>query len=169
MRRKEREVQKVEDIFDILTRCVTLRLGLQDDEGAYIVPLSFGAEREGNTIHLYFHSAKVGRKCTLLKRQPEVTIESDIFHTVEDTKQGPTTRYECVMGRGRCQELTTQAEKIRGLDVINRHYGYPDYPLETCGHLNAAAIYRITLTTVSGKRNLPSAANTLTPSSPRSR
>lgn len=42
MRRKEREVTNLKDIVDILTRCDTIRIGMQGEIHHYVVPVSFG-------------------------------------------------------------------------------------------------------------------------------
>ncbi len=44
MRRKDREVQNLDEIFDILNRCGTVRIAFQGDKYPYAVPVSFGAE-----------------------------------------------------------------------------------------------------------------------------
>ena len=42
MRRKDRQVEDRAEIADILNRSLVCRLGLQDEEGMYIVPLNYG-------------------------------------------------------------------------------------------------------------------------------
>ena len=44
MRRKDREVQSLDEIFDILNRCDTVRVAFRGEEYPYVVPVSFGAE-----------------------------------------------------------------------------------------------------------------------------
>ncbi len=44
MRRKDREVQGLDEISDILNRCDTVRIAFQGDKYPYMVPVSFGAE-----------------------------------------------------------------------------------------------------------------------------
>ncbi len=40
MRRKDREVQSLDEIFDILNRCDTVRVGFRGEEYPYVVPVS---------------------------------------------------------------------------------------------------------------------------------
>ena len=67
MRRKEREVVDAAKIEEIIDKCDTCRLGMQDKGGPYIVPMSFGYARVDGVYELYFHSALEGRKIALLK------------------------------------------------------------------------------------------------------
>ena len=62
MRRKDREVTNPEEIESILRRCRVCRIAMQDEEGLYILPLSYGYEMDNGCLTLYFHGAKEGRK-----------------------------------------------------------------------------------------------------------
>ena len=106
----------------------------------------------GEQVTLYFHGARAGYKSQLLAKNPNVCIEGDIFHKVESTEHGITTRYESVIGFGTA-EVTEGEEKVRGLRAINAHYGFADYPVERCRGLAGTAVYRITLSSLTGKRN----------------
>ena len=79
---------------------------------------------------VYFHCAKRGMKIDLLEEHPKVCVEGDIFYKVEQTEQGITTRYESIIGQGRCEFLTEPDEIKRCLRLINDHYGYSEYPLD---------------------------------------
>jgi len=155
MRRKDREVLNPNDIFDILNRCDTIRIGIQGEKYPYVVPVSFGLEIVDNTAIVYFHCAKQGLKVDLLQANPLVCVEGDIFHKIEKTEHGITTRYESVIGFGKCQLIADTDEIIHGLKTITDHYGHYDYPLERCKGLNHLLIVKIVLEEITGKRNLP--------------
>ena len=55
---------------------------------------------------IYFHCAQQGLKVELLKANPRVCVEGDIFIRVEKTTHGITVRYESVIGFGECQLIT---------------------------------------------------------------
>ena len=154
MRRKEREVTNLEDIVDILGRCDTIRIGMQGENHPYVVSVSFGLEVVDEMPVVYFHCAKQGMKLNLLESNPEVCVEGDLFYKVEQTEQGITTRYESIIGQGRCEFLTDLEEIKRCLRLINDHYGYSEYPLERCRGLAHLRIGRIALQEIAGKRNL---------------
>ena len=155
MRRKDREVTDFSQLMDILRRCDTLRLGLRGAEFPYVVPVSFGAEVEGDKAVIYFHCAREGYKIDLLGQDPRVCVEGDIFIRTERTDHGITTRYESVIGTGVCELLTDPEAIVRGLKAINEHYGYFDYDLKNCRALSFVYVGRIVLDTLTGKRNLP--------------
>lgn len=58
MRRKDREVQDRQEIFDILRRCDTVRIGIQGEKYPYVVPVSFGMEVVNDQAVVYFHCAQ---------------------------------------------------------------------------------------------------------------
>ena len=75
------------EIRAVIAACDCCRLGLCDHGRAYIVPLDFGfAEREGRYT-FYFHSAKEGRKISLIRESgwekfPPRLPEQPIFYPV---------------------------------------------------------------------------------------
>ena len=152
MRRTDREVTDFSEILDILRRTDTIRLGLHGDPYPYIVPLSFGFEAEDGKLALYFHGAKEGFKHGLIARDPHVCVEADIFHRYAETPQGITTAYESVIGFGTIS-LVTGDEAAKGADLLCAHCGYAglDYGRTA---LESVAIYKITLESVTGKRNV---------------
>lgn len=156
MRRTDREITDEAEVLDILRRCDTIRLGMVSDGQPYVVPISFGYEvAEEGQIALYIHCAPGGRKVDALTQNPHVCIEGDIFHKIEPTPRGITTRYESVIGFGTARRVEGE-EQLHGLRCLLARYGYTDYPLEHCKALPHTAVYRITLSSLSGKRNLSS-------------
>ncbi len=121
----------------------------------YVVPVSFGAELIDEKIVIYFHSAKKGMKLDQLTADPYVCVEGDIFIAIEPLSDGITARYESVIGFGKCSFVEDPDEKAHGLKLLTEHYGYCDYPLDTCGGAKYVQVGRIVLEEVTGKRNLP--------------
>ncbi|MDE7371617.1 MAG: pyridoxamine 5'-phosphate oxidase family protein [Desulfovibrio sp.] len=154
MKRKEREIKDFSAIVDVLQRCDTIRLGLRNGDYPYVVPVSFGLEVVDGTIVVYFHSAPVGLKAACLERDGHVCVEADIFSRVEPTKIGITARYESVIGFGMARRLEGE-EKLHGLRTLVEHYGYDTYPLDRCRGLNNTVVYKVVLSELTGKRNLP--------------
>ena len=84
MRRKDRQVEDRAEIADILNRSLVCRLGLQDEEGMYIVPLNYGyrwKETEAAPT-LYFHSAPDGRKIRAIRSMKRILLTRQIFELV---------------------------------------------------------------------------------------
>ena len=155
MRRKDREVQSLDAIFDILNRCNTVRIGFQGDKYPYVVPVSFGAELIDGKVIVYFHCAREGMKLELLKKDPHICLEGDIFIRTETTDHGITTRYESVIGFGECRIVEDEQEIKHGLKLLTEHYGYMDYSLDRCRALEHLYVVKAVLSEITGKRNLP--------------
>ena len=155
MRNKKREVTDVKEIFDILSRCDTVRIGIQGERFPYIVPVTPAVEMAEGKAVVYFHCAKEGMKIDLLRANPNVCVEGDIFIKTEKTAHGITTRYESVIGFGKCKVVDDDKEILEGLRLICEHCGFDNVPLDTCWGLSAVRIYRIELDSITGKRNLP--------------
>ena len=155
MRRNDREIREMSEIFDVLQRCDTVRIGIQGDKYPYVVPVSFGAEMEEEQIVVYFHCAKQGMKVDLMERSPYVCVESDRFIKTEEIRNGITARYESVIGFGKCEFLSSENEVLHGLQVLIDHYRYDTQPLRTCRNLENVLVGKVVLESVSGKRNLP--------------
>lgn len=95
MRQASRQVRNVDQLHAIVEACHTVRIGAFDEEGMFIVPMSFGydwadPESPGNAaptprLALWVHSAAEGRKADLFNREPRVAIEMDIEDGVIDS------------------------------------------------------------------------------------
>jgi len=155
MRRKNREVTDKKDILDILRQCDTVRIGLTGIDGPYVVPVSFGLDLSGEKPVVYFHCARKGMKVDMLDVDGRVCVEGDIFLGYEVEAHGITTRYESVIGFGKCKVVEDDKEILEGLRLICEHCGFKNVPLDTCWGLSAVRIYRIELDSITGKRNLP--------------
>ena len=155
MRRKEREVSDRKEIIEILRRCDSVCIGMQGGEYPYVVPVSFGMEVADDMPVVYFHCAKEGMKLDMLRDDPRVCMEGDTFLGIQKTLHGITTRYESVIGFGSCTFVEDETEKIKGLRLILEHYDQNEYPLDRCRGLNNLYIGKITLNSITGKRNRP--------------
>lgn len=151
MRRKDREITDIDQIFDILQRCDTIRLGIYGNEYPYVVPLSFGCEMKDGTITVYFHGAKEGLKHELLAANPNVCVEADIFKGYVGTGNGTTTDYESVIGFGRA-EICEDEEAVHGIELLTEHCGIHGFDGKTCIMLGITRINKVTITEITGKK-----------------
>ena len=69
MRRTDRQVADEAGIRAILDRCQICRLALWDEEGPYIVPMSYGYRWDEGGLKLYFHWR--GKRLRLYQYLPE--------------------------------------------------------------------------------------------------
>ena len=156
MRRKDREITDETQIDEIIRRCDCCRLGFNDDGEVYIVPLSFGYEKEGETRCFYFHSALEGRKIDLISRGGDIGFELDCgyqLHTAENPC-GYSAAFSSVIGKGRVKILTDNAEKTAGLQSLMRHAAGLEgcvFPQEM---LEQVCVFRLEVTSLSCKVHL---------------
>lgn len=153
MKNTKREITNFDEIVDVLSRCDVVRLGIGGGEYPYVVPLSFGFEVLDGRIVLYVHGGREGLKHELLAKDNRVCAEADLFHRYRPTGNSATAEYESVIGFGTA-EKAEGADKLHGLRLLMAHCGYPDAPVEKCAASPVTTVYRITLTSVTGKRNL---------------
>lgn len=156
MRRDEREVSDINEINDILTRCDTIRVGMNGGDGyPYIVPMTFGSELADGRIVIYFHSAGAGRKWEILNKDNRVCVEADLYYRIEKHDNGEITAiYESVIGTGRAELLTEQKDRVYALKVMLAKYKESGFPVTSCKGLANVEVFRIVLNEVSGKHNL---------------
>lgn len=75
MRRKDREITDFNEIIEIMKKCDSVTLGLNDDGYPYLVPLNFGLHVDGEQVELYFHCAIQGTKLDLIKKDNRATFK----------------------------------------------------------------------------------------------
>ena len=127
MRLAKREITDPEVLKEIVEECDTVRLGLTDAEGMFIVPVNYGyefTEENGKAeLQLYFHGAAEGRKADALKSQSPVAVEMDCRHGIitGDYTCAYSYSYRSIMGNGTVTLLETFEEKEKGLQRIMEH------------------------------------------------
>jgi len=156
MRRKDREVTELSEIIGMINRCEVLHLGLVDDGRPYIVPLNFGFEEKDGQLTFVFHSAKEGRKIDVIKRNPNACFELSRLHKIirGEKPAGWTARYESVIGYGELRPLESAAEKTAAMDMIMRKYGYEGVPEYAPQAIDETAVYKLSVSEITGKRNM---------------
>ena len=151
MRRKDREITDMNEIVEIMKKCDTCRLAINDPEGyPYIVPLNFGFDFEDEQLYLYFHSAKEGKKLDLMKLDPRVTFEMDTSHQIilYVERMSCTMGYESIIGRGMVEEVEDQ---MMGLKIIMRQFHSEDFVFNT-KLVPATYVFRVKVQSITGKR-----------------
>ena len=133
MRQASRQVRNIDQLHAIVEACHTVRIGALDEEGMFIVPMSFGydwadPESPGNNapaprLALWVHSASEGPKPELFNREPRVAIEMDIEDGVIE---GPyacaySYAYRSIMGTGTVHRIQGTEAKRYGLTRIMHH------------------------------------------------
>lgn len=163
MRLGKREVTDPALIRQFLEDCTVVRLGLQDADGIFIVPLNFGYEYiPGEFIRLYIHSAKEGRKAEAFAGCSQVAVELDCEDGLirGDYACGYSMAYRSIMGTGIVRKLASDEEKIRGLTLLMEHLA-PGAPTDFMKkHLDAADLYCIEVKDFTAKMRQPKLVQT---------
>ncbi len=120
MRRADRAITNLQEVQDIVRRCMVLRLGLVDGRKPYIVPMNFGAVWEGDRLTLYAHSASEGRKVDVIRGNPDVCVQMDTGGELVEGSRACEYgyRYESLMGTGTAFLVTDLEEKRIGLQAL---------------------------------------------------
>jgi nitroimidazol reductase NimA-like FMN-containing flavoprotein (pyridoxamine 5'-phosphate oxidase superfamily) len=150
MRRKEKLVTDLKVIHEVIHRAEVCRLGLVDGSKPYIVPLSFGFDG----THIYFHSAREGRKINVLQKNSCVCLEFEqnigLLKAEKPCKWG--FRYLTVICSGTVEPVRDFDEKRKALNLILRHYD-PDWVDSTFTEqeLSPVLVFKVTLEEMTGK------------------
>lgn len=153
MRRKEREVSDPVELIKILQSCKVIRVALQDQEGLYIVPLNYGYVLSEGVLTFYFHSAKVGRKLSAIKKDNRVAFELDGEHRLIDGDKACdySFAFDSVIGQGFAFIVEDPEEKKTGLSLLMKHQTGKDFVF-TDKEAATVTVWKITATTYTGKR-----------------
>ena len=148
MRRKDREIIDRNVINNIISRCKICRIALCENGQPYVLPLNFGY----NGKHIYFHSAKQGKKIEMIKKNNRVGFEFDILHEIAKAENPCEwgARYESVVGTGTAEFVESQQEKAKALECILNHYGGEFNEFKDSG-LSSVTIIRVSVDSISGK------------------
>jgi nitroimidazol reductase NimA-like FMN-containing flavoprotein (pyridoxamine 5'-phosphate oxidase superfamily) len=150
MRRKDKEIQDKNLIFEILKKAHICRLGLSDNNIPYVVPLNFVHFK--NT--LYIHCAKEGKKIEILKKNKNVCFEIDINTKLilKDPVCASTMQYQSVIGFGKASFVTEKQEKEKALNLIVEKYAKKKMPLNE-KMVESTAVIKIEVKKVTGKQS----------------
>ncbi len=120
MRRKDREITDIAEIYKVMDECVCCRVGFNDDGNVYIVPLNFGYTINNGITTLYFHSANEGRKISLINKSNNVGFEMDAGYnlTTGDIACDYTASFKSIIGNGIISIVQDETEKINALNLI---------------------------------------------------
>lgn len=155
MRRKDREVTEPKTIDAVIENCKVLRLGLQDDEGVYIVPVCFAHKHENGKHTFFFHSAKEGRKVKILEENPVIGFEMDRGFNLKEAESacGYSAGYQSIIGKGIVTRIDIVENKRKALELIMGSYTEKNDWEFNEQALNAVYVFKIEVKDISCKEN----------------
>lgn len=152
MRRKDREIEQITEIEEIINKADVCRIALVDKDMPYIVTLNFGYKK-GNPSVLYFHCANEGRKIDIIEKNNNVCFQMDVDHELITAKRacGFTMNFKSIIGYGKIYKLLSKEEKIDGLNCIMKQYtGKDKYEYEDV-MLDKTTVLKLEITDIKGK------------------
>jgi len=149
MRRKDKEITDKEIIKSALNRALVCRLGLTENNMPYIVPMNFGYKDNC----LYFHSAPIGKKIEIIKKNNKVCFEIDIDHelVINDAACNATMKYMSIIGLGIAEFIDDFEQKQKALQVIMDHYSTIKKHKFSKKMINRIIIIKIEIESMTGK------------------
>ena len=150
MRRSDKEITDPKAIEDIILKSKVCKLAVCDGNQPYIVPLCFGFK--DNT--LFFHSAPQGKKIDMLKKNPNVCFEFEIYTQVIKSAMACKwgMKYKSVIGYGTAEFITDKDRKQQAFDIIMKQYTDESFSYEET-LLNAAVIIKVEIQSLTGKQS----------------
>ena len=139
------------------------RIALADDNEPYLVTMSYGlhigpdtvigADGSVDSLLIYLHSAAVGRKIDMLRRNPRVCFSIEGHSTVVagDEPCRWTRRYESIVGYGTLEIVHNDDERRIGLDAIMRQHGAKPPYAYAFAAVDQVHVLRLSVRTLTGK------------------
>jgi len=156
MRLKEREIHDPEIMRGILQKSDCCHVAFNDGDFPYIVTMNYGYEFDGETITLYFHCARRGKKLDVLRNDNRVCFTMDCSH--EYIKNDPnmycTCNYESIVGFGVIEEISDPEEYEKGVHLLLQHHDCDGGFELTPNHIRATNMLKLTSTNFTGKKKL---------------
>lgn len=153
MRRKDREIMELNEIYEIIKKCQVCRVAFFDEEYPYVVPLNFGATFDGKSFNFYFHGAKAGKKMALIEKNNKVAFEFDCSHKLVSAEKACdySMEYESVMGNGEI-EILSGDELKKALDHLMRQYSDKAHFEYDEKYMNVMSVYKLKVNHITGKK-----------------
>ncbi len=152
MRHKEKEINDLRIVEEIIRKSDVCRLALANNSVPYIVTMNFGYQNHPERA-LYFHCANSGRKLDMIRRNDYACFEMDTDHMIVKGERGCDwgMKFSSVVGYGKISIISEKGAKVSGLNCIMSHYGGEDYNDYDESVLRRTTILKLLITEITGK------------------
>ena len=152
MRRKDREITDFNEMIEIVKKCDSCVLALNEEGFPYLIPMNFGMDIEDGQLYLYFHCASEGKKLDLIRKDNRVSFEMDCEHklVLQEEEMECTMGYASVIGQGTI-EFVAEEDKLQALKVLMRQYRSEDFQFDT-RMLKVTTVLKMKVIHMTGKR-----------------
>jgi nitroimidazol reductase NimA-like FMN-containing flavoprotein (pyridoxamine 5'-phosphate oxidase superfamily) len=134
----------------VLRDALVCRLAMVDEDGPYMVPLSFGYA-DGV---LYFHGGARGRKMAAMRRNPRVCFEVDVDVELKPSEKACKTSitYRSVVGFGTVYFIEEPDAKRQALSVLMRQYADGDFEFDE-EQVARTTVYGVRVESMTGRQS----------------
>jgi len=124
MRRSDKEIKDPREINALLYAAPVCRIAMTSGGHPYMVPVNFAVDGG----HLYFHSAKSGKKINILRDNTSVCFEVDMPGDLVRCEKACSwgMKYKSVIGFGQAYFIEEAGEKRKALDILMKKYSGRD-------------------------------------------
>ena len=153
MRRRDREIETIEEMLAVIENCQVVRIGMIDEDSVYVLPMTFGYEYDNGELVFYMHGALEGKKLDLIRNNPKVGFEMDCEHKLVEGKVACqyAFHYASIVGKGIAEVVDDSQEKIKGMSSLMKGMTGKDFEFNE-KLVSIVSVIKITATELSGKR-----------------
>ncbi|MDT8392897.1 MAG: pyridoxamine 5'-phosphate oxidase family protein [Bacteroidales bacterium] len=148
---KKRDLTFKPELESIIQKCDYCSLAMVDRDGyPYVVPMNFGYAGD----HIYFHSARQGKKIDILKENPRVCVSFSTDHELrwvnEEVACSWGMKYRSVLAYGEIEFIDDYDGKLEALKTIMKNYSDHLF-LFNAPAVNDVMIYRVKVDKLVGR------------------
>ena len=152
VRRREKEIQKPEILDELLRNTQVCRIGLAPSKAPgypYVVPVHFVHDQG----RIYVHSARAGKKISMLGENPRVCVEMDDLIELKSADKACDygTRFRSLIAFGTARIVEQREDKGRALRLLMEKYSGRSFDFSG-QEIQRVAIIEIQLEEVTGKQ-----------------
>ena len=129
MTKRELQITDENQIRAILDTAKVVHLGLCVDNEPYVVPMNYGYTMIDGKLTVYLHSAVLGKKLDMIRKNPRVFIEMDCdrqpFEGEKPCQYGLS--YSSLMGHGTAHIIEDVAEKEQAMTALMKTQTQKDF------------------------------------------
>ena len=144
------DIVAMDQLEDIIKRCRICHIGMVDFDRPYVLAFNFGYADQT----IWLHCANEGKKLEILRRNPNVCVEFDTDHKIfarnEEVACSWRQAYRSVIVEGQAVFVNGYEEKVKGLDILMKHYSDKEFKYSKPA-VDNIQIIKIPVASISGR------------------
>lgn len=145
-------INRREQMMEIIRSVQVCHLAMVDTDGKpYVLPFNFGTDDD----YIWFHSAKTGKKNDILKHNASVCVAFSNDYILGSRHDHVACsyfmKYKSVLVYGEVEIIDDYDLKIKGMNIIMKHYTGKDDFQYNAPAINNVEIFRLKADTMTGK------------------